>query len=308
MADERKGIITTFNSFYCFDFEPRSSSINFHEVGFHKGYNFTEIVSCKEAKCYFLHNKADNLLYRIKFNNLRKLENLHFMVDENPIKDGKIMSINSDGSLLGFLGMKNKLIILEGLGDEVKEFSVAFIQNGEEISDFCFLKGKLMIVLTTCGKVYKFLVEKRVSEIKMVTRLNSKIYQEGNDDYFSGFKICKSSQKMIVKISNKYQRNYSKVECYEFDSLKYCYELKIRDDVKVKEMVLDYYIGDYPVAFVFPESEPKSMMIFILYEDKAKKICSIQTLHLGNLVDVFVNKFQIVSLCDDGVINSLRIL
>lgn len=308
MENENKGIISTYKSFYSFQFEPRSSSINFEELPYHKGYNFTEIISSKELKCYFLFNNIDNLIYRIKFEDLGKLENLHFMISEK-LRFGKLMKITKNGRYLGFIGTRNKIIILHNLGGEdIKEYSTVFLRSEEEIADFKFYKNKRLLVLTTTGTFYKFIVKKRVSELEEKSEIINPYFEFGEGDFYTGFKICHFSKIIVLKNRNLKRENSEKMNVFEYKSFKHLYEMKLEVENNVKELLIDYYIGDYPVAFVFPENEPKMMFIYILYEDKAKKICSIQTLHFGNLIAVTVNKTNIISLCDNGVINVLQIL
>lgn len=47
------------------------------------------------------------------------------------------------------------------------------------------------------------------------------------------------------------------------------------------------------------------MTTIIFYEKTAKKICTLETLHKGNLVNAVRTDFHLVSLCQSGVVNAL---
>ena len=59
--------------------------------------------------------------------------------------------------------------------------------------------------------------------------------------------------------------------------------------------------------FLF-SSDPKVMTTVIFYENTAKKICTVETLHKGKIINAVRTDYHLVSIDDTGILNALQIV
>jgi hypothetical protein len=320
MASLTSGVIVTDSSLYSFEFSENTDSFLLKNLKTHSGYNFTEIIAIKNHGYYLLYNKNDSLLYTLPFGHSSP-KNSHFMMNF-PLKTSKSLKISPCQNFLAYPMLTNKLKILHKLDPKPRAYGAIDLPQDQKIKDFLFIESQKLAILTEAGFIYIQEISRRNS--KEIFKLDLFEHLSDTDQMNPNLKvgrlaICAKRKTLIVsteivKKSKKSCSNNLMVFRLNEDKtmLQYGYSVETGLDrvpgSGFVEMIFDYYIGDYPILFVFPKESPKVMMVYILYDGNGKKICTIDTLHGGDVLGVDVTDFHLVSVCNGGFLNALQIV
>jgi len=279
------------------------------KLKFSIGLKFEDIIFLNNSRIGFLWNSIDELIYKIEEE--MTISPIYYMLSYPKLNNESSFRVSQDDSFLAYTAQSNKIIILTNLEEKPKEFSTLFIDPNDFIKDFNFINNSSIVVLTQKGKLIKYRLVKRVSEKEHEIQLNldSKI-QEMPGRLSMSYK----GDKIVISTENEKNGAAEAIFLYNLDlrtgfNLVYnsCLGLGKSEGSSFNFMFFDYYIGDYPILFAFPDSNPKVMILYIFYDDQIKKICTVETIHEGSILKVVPTRFHLLSLCDKGVMNAIQI-
>lgn len=207
------------------------------------------------------------------------------------------------------------------------------------VKDFYFLDEKKMIILTENGYLRTYNLKKRVSNLMETIDLFNFLDEESKvnpDLQVDSLNICKKQELIVITTSTK-----NNDSSYKFIVFKRQIAVKKRQSInfkrlpiklppsspeKVKRSIVFKYLVDCPnkgvegsaistkffhsyilnnpIMFFF-SSNPQVMTTLIFYPNTVKRICTIETLHQGNLVNAVRTDYHLVSIGDKGIVNAL---
>ena len=213
------------------------------------------------------------------------------------------------------------------------------------IKDFQFLDEKKVIILTESGYLKVFSLKKRVStEIETIDLFNF-LDEESKMNpnlQVESLNICKRQEYIVVSTNTRDNNSNYKLMIFKReiarsnkstsnlrtlkrlpvplppsspDKVKRVTTFKYTVDAPNKGVLnsaigtkfFDSYILSNPIMFFF-SSSPQVMTTMIFYEKTAKKICTVETLHSGNLINAVRTDFHLVSIGDNGIVNALQVV
>ena len=327
MFDHKSGIIATKESLYAFAFTTDTETFTIKSLRTHCGYHFSDIASVQKHNKFYLFNRTDNLVYKLNYPESKNPKNIHFMMNFE-LERASSFRVNSEQSLLAFPAEQTRVVILSSLDKKEREYSSFELPGNEILADFRFLKNSRIMSLSECGALRLYSIERRRCEMNLKIHVlgllssnfgkNGLFAKNGSDQLICGLmSICDQERTLVVATEHSDLKRAHQLAVFGLDqenspelSFRYVVDTGLSSlaGSRLTGIFMDYFIGDFPILFAFPEIDPQVMQVYIFYARKGKKICTLDTLHLGKVMDVRMADYHVVSICDGGVFNALQVV